>query len=171
MSRNQPAPQSSDAPEARIPSARAFAAAHRRTPRELANAEAYIAMYRATMQLMDTFAALLKSVDLSTPQYNVLRILRGAGPEGATCGQVIERMIAREPDVTRLLDRLAARGLIVRGRDARDRRIVRTHLTVAGLELVNSLDAPVDALHHQHFGHLSDRQLADICKLVERLKG
>ena len=171
MSRRSSAAHPPDAPETRIPSARAFAAAHKRTARENANAEAHIALYKATTQLMDAAAAVLKPADLSTPQYNVLRILRGAGPEGATCGQVIERMIARDPDVTRLLDRLATRGLIVRGRDARDRRIVRTHLTEAGLELVNSLDEPVDALHQRHFGHLSERQLAEICKLAERLKG
>ena len=157
-------------PEARIPSAKAFAAAHRRTPRETANADAHRALYRTVLHLMDETAKVLKPADLSAPQYNVIRILRDAGPEGATCGQVIERMVARDPDVTRLLDRLAARGLIVRGRDARDRRIVRTHLTEAGLDLVNSLDAPIDALNHRHFGHLSERQLADISRIAERVK-
>ncbi len=142
----------------------------KRTPRAAANAEVHIALLRVVNQVADQFAAVMKPVDLSASQFNVLRILRGSGPEGATCGQVIERMIQRDPDVTRLLDRLERRGLIERGRDGRDRRVVRTRITRSGLELLASLDEPVDALHHRHLGHLSDRQLADLRKLVESLK-
>jgi len=142
----------------------------KRTPRQAANAEVHIAMFKALTQLMDEFAAVLKPADLSSSQFNVLRILRGAGPEGATCGQVIDRMIQRDPDVTRLMNRLERRGLILRGRDAQDRRVVRTRISAAGLDLLAALDAPVDALHDQHLGHLSDRQLSDLRKLIEGLK-
>ncbi len=145
-------------------------AGHVRTPREAANAEAHIALLKVASHMAHEFSAVMKPVDLSLSQYNVLRILRGAGPEGATCGQVIERMIQRDPDVTRLLDRLEKRGLIGRGRDARDRRVVRTYITEAGLALLASLDRPVDDLHHRHLGRLSDRRLADLRELTDALK-
>jgi DNA-binding MarR family transcriptional regulator len=140
---------------------------YKRTPRQVANAELQIAVFRAANRLMEEFTSLLKPLDLSPAQYNVLRILRGAGPEGATCGEVIDRLIQRDPDVTRLLDRLERRGLIDRGRDSRDRRIVRTRITARGLEMLAALDEPVDELHARRVGHLSDRQMADMRKLLE----
>ena len=99
----------------------------------------------------------------------MLRILRGAGPEGATCGQVVERLIQRDPDVTRLLDRLEKRGLIDRGRDLEDRRVVRTRITQTGLELLASLDDTVNDLHDRLVGHLTDKQLADLRRLIEEI--
>ena len=142
---------------------------YKRTPRQVANAELQIAVMRAANSLMEEFTGLLKPLDLSPAQYNVLRILRGAGPEGATCGEVIDRLIQRDPDVTRLLDRLERRGLIDRGRDSRDRRIVRTRITPRGLEMLATLDEPVDELHQRRVGHLSDRQLGELRKLLEEL--
>src|SRR5579859_6332054 len=87
-------------------------------------------------------AQLLKTEDLSGNQYNVLRILRGA-PEGLTCGEIGSRMITRDTDITRLLDRLEERGLVSRSRESRDRRLVLAQITPAGLKLVNRLDEPV----------------------------
>src|ERR1700734_2019765 len=78
----------------------------------------------------------LKSEDLSHTQYNVLRILRGS-PQGLPCGEIASRMITRDPDVTRLLDRMEKRGLISRARQSRDRRLVLARLTSEGLKLVN----------------------------------
>jgi DNA-binding MarR family transcriptional regulator len=124
---------------------------------------------KAAARLLDEFAAVVKPVDLSLAQYNVLRILRGAGPEGATCGEVLNRLIQRDPDVTRVMDRLERRGLLQRWRDPDDRRIVRTHITTAGLDLLASLDDPVNDLHARHVGHLSERQLADLRKLIEEI--
>lgn len=142
----------------------------KRTPRQAANAELHLALLKVANQLSDELAAVLKPADLSLSQYNVLRILRGSGAEGATCGQVIDRMLQRDPDVTRLIDRLGRRGLIERHRDARDRRVVRTCLTYAGLDLLASLDDPVNELHHRHLGHLSDRQLGELRGFVESLR-
>ena len=135
----------------------------------MANAELHIALVRLASRLADEFSALLKPVDLSLSQYNVLRILRGAGPEGATCGHVAERMIQRDPDVTRLRDRLEQRGLVAGRRDATDRRIVRTRITEAGLELLAALDAPIDELHDRHAGHMTDRQVAELRRLIEQI--
>ena len=143
--------------------------AGKRSPRQVANADVHIAIVKAATRLMDAFSQILKPVDLSASQYNVLRILRGSGAEGATCGEVIDRLIQRDPDVTRLLDRLERRGLIDRGRDSRDRRVVRTRITAEGLELVASLDDAVNDLHAKLIGHMSDRQLADLRRLIEEI--
>ena len=110
-------------------------------------------------------AALLKQADLSSTQYNVLRILRGA-PEGLPCGEVGRRLISREPDITRLFDRMEKRGLISRTRESKDRRTVMTSITRSGLDLVNRLDEPVLALHRKQLGHLGPRRLAALSGLL-----
>src|SRR5436305_3523277 len=84
----------------------------------------------------------LKTEDLSATQYNILRILRGS-PEGLTCGEIGSRMITRDPDITRLLDRLEKRNLILRNRDGKDRRVVLARIARSGLEALNRLDEPV----------------------------
>src|SRR5215813_10162489 len=98
-------------------------------------------------------AQLLKTEDLSPTQYNVLRILRGS-PRGLPCGEIASRMITRDPDVTRLLDRLERRGLISRTRDAKDRRTVMGRITPEGLKLLERLDEPIQQAHRKQLGHL-----------------
>src|SRR5213076_2767879 len=93
----------------------------------------------------------LKTEDLSATQYNVLRILRGA-PEGLPCGEIGSRMITRDPDITRLLDRLEKRSLISRCREARDRRTVLARITPGGLQTLAQLDQPVRAAHRRQLG-------------------
>ncbi len=105
---------------------------------------------------------LVKAAGLTLPQLNVLRILRGAGREGATCGEIARRMIAVDPDLTRLLDRLRRRGWIERRRSARDRRAVVTRITAAGRELVGTLDEPLLALHRRQFAALGAKNLRRI---------
>jgi DNA-binding MarR family transcriptional regulator len=100
----------------------------------------------------------LKAEDLSPSQYNVLRILRGA-PEGLPCGEIASRLITRDPDVTRLLDRMEKRGLISRARESRDRRMVLARLTAAGLKVVDRLDEPVQKMHRKRLGHLGKERL------------
>src|SRR6267142_454228 len=103
-------------------------------------------------------AHLLKTEDLSATQYNVLRILRGA-PEGLPCGEIASRMITRDPDVTRLLDRLEKRGLISRRRETQDRRTVVAQITAEGSKLLIRLDEPVQAGHRRQLGHLGRKRL------------
>src|SRR6267378_287569 len=110
-------------------------------------------------------AQVLKTEDLSATQYNVLRILRGA-PEGLTCGEVANRMITRDPDITRLLDRLEKRGLISRCREAKDRRMVLTRITPEGLKLLARLDEPVEAAHRKQLGHLGRERLRALTELL-----
>ena len=133
-------------------------------------AEAFLNIEHTADALMRGLTELLKDVDLSPTQYNVLRILRGAGPEGLACGEIAERMVTRDPDITRLLDRLARRGLIERARDGRDRRVVTTTITPAGTELVSHLDRPVDQLHARQLSHLGERELARLVDLLERAR-
>ncbi len=132
--------------------------------------DAYLAIVRAAGELQRGAVELLREHDLSPAQYNVLRILRGAGPAGATCSDVAGSLIQHDPDVTRLLDRLDARGLIERGRDAKDRRVVRTKITKAGTALLAELDAPVAALHARQFGHVSEKRLDELVALLDEAR-
>src|SRR5262245_16123879 len=105
---------------------------------------------------------LLKFHGLTRTQYNVLRILRGAEPEGLPCKSVGERMISHDPDMTRLLDRMEKRQLIVRERQKDDRRVVKTRITASGLEILKKLDQPVREMHKRHFAHISATKLKQL---------
>ena len=98
-------------------------------------------------------------------QYNVLRILRGS-PRGLSCGEISSRMITRDPDITRLLDRLEKRELISRSRETVDRRMVTAKITRAGLELLARLDKPVQDIHRAQFGHLGEKRLKELSELL-----
>jgi DNA-binding MarR family transcriptional regulator len=141
--------------------------APQRTP--IPEEAAYIDLVRTADALSRPLAQLIKTEDLSPPQYNVLRILRGS-PEGLTCGEIGNRMITRDPDITRLLDRMEKRGLISRGRDGKDRRVVLTTITAEGLDLLARLDQPIRDTHRRLLGRLGAarltalRQLLDACR-------
>jgi DNA-binding MarR family transcriptional regulator len=111
----------------------------------------------------------LKTEDLSATQYNVLRILRGT-PEGLPSGEIAGRMITRDPDVTRLLDRLERRGLISRLREPRDRRVVMARITPQGLKLLARLDEPIEEVHRKQLGHLGKNQLRILAELLNNAR-
>jgi DNA-binding MarR family transcriptional regulator len=111
-------------------------------------------------------ALVLKTEDVSATQYNVLRILRGT-PDGLPCGEIAARMITRDPDITRLLDRLAKRGLISRRRETKDRRMVMARISPDGLQLLSRLDQPVEEAHRRQLGHLNGEQLRALSELLE----
>ena len=138
-----------------------------RKPRGSAGREeaAFLDLLRTTDILSRRPAQVLKAEDLSTTQYNVLRILRGA-PEGLTCGEVANRMITRDPDITRLFDRLEKRGLISRCRETKDRRMVLTRITPEGLALLARLDRPVQEAHRNQLGHLGRERLRALAELL-----
>lgn len=127
---------------------------------------AYIALQRLASDLSQGIVEVLKGAGLSGPQYNVLRILRGAAPAGLSCGEIGERLITRDPDITRLLDRLEKRGLVARFRESGDRRVVTTRITAAGEELLASLDGPVDEAHRRQLGHLGEERLERLLELL-----
>jgi DNA-binding MarR family transcriptional regulator len=126
---------------------------------------AFLDLLRTTDMLSRRLIPVLKAEDLSMTQYNVLRILRGA-PEGLPCGEVANRMITRDPDITRLLDRLEKRGLISRTRESKDRRMVMARITPQGLKLLGRLDEPVQEAHRKHLGHLGRERLRTLTELL-----
>jgi DNA-binding MarR family transcriptional regulator len=130
---------------------------------------AFLDLLRTTDMLSRGLVTILKPEDLSSTQYNVLRILRGA-PEGLPCGEIAKRMITRDPDITRLLDRLEKRGLISRSREARDRRTVMARITGAGLKLLARLDEPVQAAHRKQLGHLARGRLRLLTDLLREAR-
>jgi DNA-binding MarR family transcriptional regulator len=126
---------------------------------------AFLDLLRTTDVLSRGLVQVLKTGDLSSTQYNVLRILRGS-PEGLPCGEIASRMITRDPDVTRLLDRLEKRRLISRCRETKDRRMVMARIAPEGLKLLGRLDEPVQETHRKQLGHLGRERLRALTELL-----
>ena len=126
---------------------------------------AYLNLLRTTDMLSRPVTDLLKGEDLSQTQYNVLRILRGS-PDGLACGEIGNRMITRDPDITRLLDRMEKRKLISRCRETGDRRMVLARMAPDGLKLLARLDQPVQDTHRKLLGHLGRERLRALAGLL-----
>ena len=132
--------------------------------------DVFVRLQRAADWLLQSVERLLKAQGLSPAQYNVLRILRGAGPGGLNCREIGERMVTRDPDMTRLLDRLEKRGLIARERRKDDRRMVTTRVTPQGLDFLKRLDQPVRELHRQQLRHVPVASLKTLGKLLNQVR-
>jgi DNA-binding MarR family transcriptional regulator len=130
----------------------------------------FVAILTAADALSLEAEQLLKSAGLTGAQYNVLRILRGAEPDGLACRAIAQRMISHDPDMTRLLDRMEKRGLITRERNTGDRRVVLTRITSQGLAILKSLDQPVHELHNRQFHHMSAARLKTLASLLDELR-
>jgi len=133
--------------------------------------EVLLSMLRTADQIALPLTGVLRTARLSFSQYNVLRILRGAGKEGLPCGEISERMIRRDPDLTRLLDRLESRGLVDRSRGTTDRRVVRATITTEGLKLLQSLDDPIESTLDNTRSHMTRKRLNLLCELLEEARG
>ncbi len=129
----------------------------------------FVAMVKTADALAQEAEQLIKAHGLTGAQYNVLRILRGAEPEGLLCRGISERMISRDPDITRLLDRMEKRGLITRARQTEDRRVIKTRITAAGLSFLKKLDQPVSDLHQKQFGHIKTARKKVLSELLEEI--
>jgi DNA-binding MarR family transcriptional regulator len=131
-------------------------------------------LFVAFMQIADSFGAqveqVVKTAGLTAAQYNVLRILRGAGRAGLACREIGARMISRDPDITRLLDRMEKRNLITRERQSDDRRVIKTFVTPEGLELLKTLDRPVSALHKRQFQGMPPAKLKVLASILEEIR-
>ncbi len=138
-----------------------------RVPQPGLEAQVFVSLLRAADALARGAEALLKPFNLSLTQYNVLRILRGAGESGLACREVGDRLISRDPDITRLLDRMDSRGLIARSRETHDRRVVKTRITEDGLRLLAELDEPVGDLHRRQFRRFPAKELRQLSKLLD----
>ena len=130
----------------------------------------FIALLKAADAVSQEAEQLLRSQGLSGAQYNVLRILRGAEPDGLPCRGIGDRMISHDPDMTRLLDRMDKRALIVRTRQTDDRRVVKTRITREGLELLKTLDRPVRELHKRQFRHMTTARLRALADILEEVR-
>ena len=130
----------------------------------------FLALLKTSNALGLEAEQLIKSTGLTGTQYNVLRILRGAQPEGLACRSIGDRMLSQDPDMTRLLDRLEKRGLITRERLKDDRRVVKTHITPEGLEVLKPLDQPLRELHKRQFRHMSAARLKILSELLEEIR-
>ncbi|HEX6178029.1 MAG TPA: MarR family transcriptional regulator [Thermoanaerobaculia bacterium] len=132
--------------------------------------EVILTMARTADQLAQPLNEVLREAGLSASQYNVLRILRGAGESGLPCGEISERMIRRDPDLTRLLDRLEKHGLVSRARGTSDRRVVRATLTDEGERVLESLDTPVKTAMKNALAHMSSERLALLAELLDEAR-
>ena len=128
--------------------------------------EALLNIARTDTVIRERFERVLAPHGLSMTQYNVLRILRGAGRDGLCRNDIGQRLISRMPDVSRLLDRMERAGLISRARSTADRRLVNTTITAQGRKLVNALDKPVMEAHQLQLGHMSEAQLHALIDLL-----
>lgn len=142
-----------------------------RKPFSSVQEEVVLSIMRTADRVAVPMNDVLRGTELSVSQYNILRILRGAGEEGLPCGEISERMVRRDPDLTRLLDRLETRGLVTRARDTRDRRIVRASITSEGADLLESLDGPVEESIRDALAHVPVARLRTLLELLEEVRG
>ena len=132
--------------------------------------EAVLNIHRTASVLALSFSVTLKRYGLTETQYNILRILRGAGRDGLACQEIGARMITREPDLTRLLERLKKRGLVARVRSSQDRRIVVNRISPQGIQILSLLDPDARRLPKEVLGHLSDKELLQLIDLLEKAR-
>lgn len=129
--------------------------------------EALLNLMRTADCVGRTMQRAIRQWGITSTQYNVLRILRGAQPEGLTCSAIGDRMITADPDITRLLARLKALKLLRQQRDKRDRRVVWTQISPAGLELLAEMDPVIQKMPGEMLGHLTPRELLEFVRLLE----
>lgn len=132
--------------------------------------EVFLNLWRTYDRLRQLEDELFGQHDLTAQQYNVLRLLRGEHPGSLPTLALASRLVSRAPDITRILDKLEGRGLIVRDRPAEDRRTVRVAVTEAGLALLKELDGPVRACHVRQLGHLSPANLRTLAALLREAR-
>lgn len=141
-----------------------------RHPFRSAAQEAAIALLHTADVVRSRLSDVVDAHGVTLQQYNVLRILRGAHPDPLPTLEIGERMIERQPGITRLLDRLEAKGLVRRERCATDRRLVHAWITPEGLDLLARLDGPVDAADDSAVGGLSEEEIRTLTRLLERVR-
>jgi len=141
----------------------------KKRPFESPEQEAILNVLRTNDQFQNRFGRLFREFDLTSSQYNVLRILRGEG-KPMPCLEIADRMIQVVPAMTGLLDRLESQGLVVRERCTQDRRIVYVTLTDPARELLKRMDDPVNELHKQLVGHLTQAELKELSRLLEKAR-
>ena len=153
-----------------IVSSKLAAEIRQKKPFALLEEEAALNLVRTHEFLQQRQADFFKQFQLTPTQYNILRILRGAGKAGVTCSQAAERMVTADPDITRLLDRLEARQLIERQRSTEDRRVVISRITAQGIALLKEIDLPLAEFHKRQLGHIGKERLAQWIEILESIR-
>jgi DNA-binding MarR family transcriptional regulator len=133
-------------------------------------AEVFVTLSHLHAGLHGEMMELLRSAGISTTQYNILRVLAAAG-RGLSGREISDRLITRDPDMTRLLDRLEKQALVTREREGRDRRVVTVRITPAGADLLAQLEEPIAGLHRHQLGHMSPARLRQLLSLLEEAMG
>ena len=151
-------------------SSRLAAEIRQKKPFALLEEEAVLNLMRTHEFLQQRQTDFFKQFQLTPTQYNILRILRGAGQAGVTCSQAAERMVAADPDITRLLDRLEARQLIERQRGSQDRRVVISRITAQGIDLLKDIDRPLAEFVKRQLGHIGKERLAQLIEILESIR-
>ena len=132
--------------------------------------EAAVALLRTADLIRRNVGAVVEAHDITAQQYNVLRILRGAGEKGLPTLEIVERLIEETPGITRLIDRLEAKKLVLRERCLTDRRQVFCRITRVGLKLLTKLDAPLNNAEEETLGTLKKRELDELIVLLDRAR-
>jgi DNA-binding MarR family transcriptional regulator len=135
-----------------------------------AEEEALLNLVRTSDRISRVMQRTIRPWGVTATQYNVLRILRGAGSEALTCSEIGERMLTADPDITRLLRRLKTLKLIRQHRDRQDRRVVRTEIAESGLRLLEEMDPVVKRAPKELLGHMSAQEIAELTRLLERAR-
>ncbi len=135
-------------------------------PFEHLEEEVFLNLQRSAQALTQAIGKVLKFAELTGVQYNVLRILRGSQDTGLLCNEISERMVTKDSDITRLLDRLESSGLVMRERHLKDRRAVVTRITPRGLKVLVELDEPISLCIRKQLGHLSEKKLKKLNNLL-----
>lgn len=132
--------------------------------------EAAVSLLRTADEVRRHFSEALEAEAVTLQQFNVLRILRGAGEGGVPTLEIGARMIERQPGITRLIDRLVTKGLVRRERGVEDRRQVICHITPEGLRLLGELDAAVDRADARLADALAEGERERLIELLDRLR-
>jgi DNA-binding MarR family transcriptional regulator len=132
--------------------------------------EALLSIRRTSDRLQHHFHQSIKCMGITATQYNVLRILRGAGENGLRCSEIGDRLISSDPDITRLLGRLQRQKLIRRKRDSKDRRVIYATITGEGLELLKEMDPVVNEGIKKVLRHMSQEKLSTLISLLDEIR-
>ncbi len=132
--------------------------------------EVFLNILQTADQLGGRFEERFREVDLTGTQYNVLRILRGARPDALSCSEIAGRMITRDPDVTRLIDRLERGRLVERTRERTDRRVITVRITRRGLALLAGLDQPILDGHRELMAGVPRSHLKELSDLLDEVR-
>jgi DNA-binding MarR family transcriptional regulator len=133
--------------------------------------EAFLNLWRTYDRLRLLEDELFSKYDLTAQQYNTLRLLKAAHPHKVATLNLAGRLVSRAPDITRLLDKLAERGLIERHRPADNRRVVNVGISEAGLALLDELGEKVRECHLRQLGHLKADELRTLVELLRKTRG